>query len=60
MSSPGQEWRDRAAIVGIGETPFAKHLDEPEKVLALQAIANALDDAGIEPGEVDGLSSYTL
>jgi acetyl-CoA acetyltransferase len=52
--------RDRAAIVGIGQTPFAKHLDEPEKVLALDAIAAALDDAGIAPGEIDGLSSYTL
>ena len=52
--------QDRAAIVGIGETPFAKHLDQSEKVLALQAISAALDDAGIAPGEVDGLSSYTL
>jgi acetyl-CoA acetyltransferase len=52
--------RDRAAIVGIGQTRFAKHLDEPEKVLALQAIAAALDDAGIDPSEVDGLSSYTM
>jgi acetyl-CoA acetyltransferase len=52
--------RDAAAIVGIGETTFAKHLDEPEKVLALRAIAAALDDAGIDPAEVDGLSSYTL
>ena len=52
--------KDRAAIVGIGSTPFAKHLDEPENVLALRAIKAALDDAGIAPGEVDGLSSYTL
>ncbi len=29
-------------------------------MLALQAIVAALDDAGIEPAEVDGLSSYTL
>lgn len=52
--------KDRTAIVGIGSTPFAKHLDEPELVLALQAIKAALDDAGIPPAEVDGLSSYTL
>jgi acetyl-CoA acetyltransferase len=52
--------RDRAAIVGIGQTEFAKHLDDPEKVLALRAILAALDDAGVDPGEVDGLSSYTL
>jgi acetyl-CoA acetyltransferase len=52
--------KDATAIVGVGQTAFAKHLEESEKVLALQAIATALDDAGIAPREVDGLSSYTL
>ncbi|MGH9112651.1 MAG: lipid-transfer protein, partial [Acidimicrobiales bacterium] len=52
--------RDRTAVVGIGETRFAKHLEESEKVLALRAIRAALDDAGIDPSEVDGLSSYTM
>jgi acetyl-CoA acetyltransferase len=52
--------RDRTAIVGVGQTAFAKHLEPPEKVLALDAILLALADAGIDPGEVDGLSSYTL
>ncbi len=60
MTDPAAVWRDRAAIVGIGQTDFARHLEPTEKVLALQAIAAALDDAGIEPAEVDGLSSYTL
>jgi acetyl-CoA acetyltransferase len=52
--------RDRAAIVGIGETAFARRLEPSEKELALEAVLAALDDAGIEPGEVDGLASYTL
>ena len=52
--------KDRTAIAGIGQTEFAKSLDRSEKRLALEAIKLALDDAGIEPGEVDGLSSYTL
>jgi acetyl-CoA acetyltransferase len=52
--------RDAAAIVGIGETPFAKRLEGSEKRLALQAILAALDDAGIAPGEVDGFASYTM
>jgi acetyl-CoA acetyltransferase len=52
--------KDAAAIVGIGETPFAKRLEGSEKKLALQAILAALDDAGIEPGEVDGFASYTM
>ena len=52
--------RDAAAVVGIGETPFAKHLEDSERKLALRAILAALDDAGIEPAEVDGLASYTI
>ena len=52
--------RDRTAIVGIGQTEYAKAIDRSEKRLALEAISAALDDAGIAPHEVDGLSSYTL
>jgi acetyl-CoA acetyltransferase len=52
--------RDRTAIVGIGQTEWGKGLADSEAVLALRAIKAALDDAGIAPGEVDGLSSYTL
>ena len=52
--------KDATAIAGIGATPFAKSLPESELLLACQAIRDALDDAGIDPGEVDGLSSYTL
>jgi acetyl-CoA acetyltransferase len=52
--------RDATAIVGIGQTEFAKALDRSEKRLALEAIALALDDCGIAPSEVDGLASYTL
>lgn len=52
--------RDKTAIAGVGQTEFAKSLDRSEKRLALEAIKLALDDAGIAPAEVDGLSSYTL
>ena len=52
--------RDAAAIVGIGETAFAKRLEESEKALACRAILAALDDAGIAPAEVDGFASYTM
>ncbi|MEY2592014.1 MAG: hypothetical protein QOJ67_3998, partial [Acidimicrobiaceae bacterium] len=52
--------RDRTAIVGVGQTEFAKALERSEKRLALEAISAALDDAQIDPSEVDGLSSYTL
>ena len=52
--------KDAAAIVGIGETAFAKRLEGSEKSLACQAILAALDDAGIAASEVDGFASYTM
>ncbi len=52
--------RDRTAIVGIGQTEFGKGLEPSELALACLAISAALDDAGIEPSEVNGLASYTL
>jgi acetyl-CoA acetyltransferase len=52
--------KDAAAIVGIGETAFAKHLEGSEKKLACQAIVAALDDSGIAASEVDGFASYTM
>ena len=52
--------KDRTAIVGIGETAFAKSLEPSEKALACEAIALALDDAGIRASEVDAFSSYTM
>ena len=51
---------DATAIVGIGQTAFAKQLPQSETQLACQAIAAALDDAGIAASEVDALSSYTM
>lgn len=52
--------RDRTAIVGSGQTAFAKSLPDTETSLAVQAIVAALADAGLDPGDVDGLASYTL
>jgi acetyl-CoA acetyltransferase len=51
--------RDRAAIVGIGQTRYAKRLEESEAALAAHAILAALEDAGVDPSEVDAMSSYT-
>jgi len=52
--------KDRAAIAGIGTTEYAKELDRSERRLALEAILAALDDAGLDPAEVDGLSCYSM
>jgi acetyl-CoA acetyltransferase len=52
--------KDRTAIVGIGQTAFAKTLPHSELWMACVAIKAALEDAGIDPAEVDGLSSYAM
>lgn len=55
-----QPIQDRTAIVGIGQTRFAKGLEDSELSLACQAISAALDDAGIAPREVDGLAMFSM
>jgi acetyl-CoA acetyltransferase len=52
--------RDRTAIVGIGQTSFAKSLPDTEVSMAVQAITAALADAGLSVHDVDGLSSFTM
>ena len=54
--SPG----GRACIVGIGETAYARrgHAVESEYQLALRAVLAALEDAGLQPGDVDGLATF--
>jgi acetyl-CoA acetyltransferase len=50
----------QSAIVGIGATDFSKRSGRSELHLAVEAIAAALQDAGIRPEEVDGLVTYTM
>jgi len=49
-----------AAVVGIGETRFSKHLGISEADVARQAIAAALDDAGLTLDDVDGVCLYDI
>ncbi len=51
--------RDKAAIVGIGQTDFSRDSGRAETVLAVQAIQAALSDAGLSPRDVDGLVRYS-
>lgn len=52
--------RDRAAIVGIGQTEFSKSSGRSELQLACEAVKAALDDAGLTPGDVDGMTTFTM
>jgi acetyl-CoA acetyltransferase len=49
-----------AAVVGIGQTAFSKHLGLGEAEVARAAIAAALDDAGLSPADVDGVCLYDI
>lgn len=53
-------FQDRTAIVGVGETMFAKGLAGSELDLACAAITAALADAGVSASEVDAVGSYTM
>jgi acetyl-CoA acetyltransferase len=48
------------AIVGIGATEFSKDSGRSELRLATEAVKAALDDAGIDPSDVDGLTTFTM
>ena len=50
----------RTAIAGIGATEFSKRSGRSELRLALEACVNALEDAGVAPEQVSGLSTFTM
>lgn len=50
----------RTAIVGLGATEFSKNSGRTELRLAMEATLQALADAGIDPKDVDGFSSYSV
>jgi acetyl-CoA acetyltransferase len=49
-----------AAIVGVGATEFSRLAGRTELQLACEATRDALADAGLTAGAVDGIVSYTV
>lgn len=47
--------KDQVAIVGIGSTRYGRDLGRSELALGLEAAVAAIRDAGISPGEIDGI-----
>jgi len=47
--------RDRTAIAGIGTTEYVRNIGRSELEAALDAVHQALDDAGLAPLDVDGI-----
>ena len=50
----------RAAIAGIGQTEFSKESGRTELQLACEAVLAAIDDAGLDAADVDGLVTFTM
>ncbi|HET7194217.1 MAG TPA: lipid-transfer protein, partial [Nocardioides sp.] len=50
----------KAAVVGIGATEFSKESGRSELQLSVEAVRAALADCGLTPGDVDGLTTFTM
>jgi acetyl-CoA acetyltransferase len=57
--SERNELNNVAAVVGIGATEFSKDSGRSELRLACEAVEAAITDAGLEPGQIDGMVTYT-
>ncbi|MFT4584535.1 MAG: acetyl-CoA acetyltransferase [Gammaproteobacteria bacterium] len=52
--------RDQTCIVGIGHTEYSKDSGRSELKLACEAIGAAIEDAGLKPSDIDGITKYTM
>ncbi len=51
--------REKGAITGIGETPYTSASGKSSLALQLEASLMAIADAGLVPGDIDGLITYS-
>ena len=58
MAAP--TFRDRAAIAGVGYTPFSRDSGVSTLTLAIDTILAALGDAGLDIDDVDGLATHRV
>ena len=57
MASP-HKFEDRVAITGIGMSEVGRRLMRDPLGLTVEACRRAIADAGLEPADIDGLSTY--
>jgi acetyl-CoA acetyltransferase len=50
--------RDKYCIVGVGETEYSRGSNRSTRALAVEAVRNAILDAGLKAGDVDGMLDY--
>ena len=56
----GTTLNNEAAIVGIGQTEFTKNSGVSELALAAECTRNAIEDAGLKPSDIDGITGFLL
>ncbi len=49
---------DKYCIVGVGETPHMRPSNRTTLSMACEAVKKAMADAGLEPRDIDGMTSY--
>ncbi|MCH2172549.1 hypothetical protein MK489_17370 [Myxococcota bacterium] len=52
--------RDKYAIVGVGETPYLRFGGRTTRQMGVEAVRNAMADAGLGKDDVDGMLSYSV
>src|SRR5438067_9678556 len=52
------DMRDRYCIVGIGETPYSRSSGMTTREMGVRAVRAAMQDAGLNASDVDGMLSY--
>ena len=56
----GERMRNRYAIVGVGETEYSRNSGRTTRAMGVEAIRNAMTDAGLEAGDTSwGIMSYS-
>lgn len=52
------ELRPKAEVLGVGWTSDAHHFTRPNKTTVIRAIAEAIDDAGLTPGDINYINAH--
>ena len=55
-----EDLKDKAAIVGVGETEYTRDSGRTELSMAVEAAKNAIADAGLLPGDIDGMVRFSV
>jgi acetyl-CoA acetyltransferase len=55
VTRPLPKWKDKFAIVGIGETKYSRRSGVSQTALSLEACKKAVDDAGLSARDIDCL-----